>query len=171
MSILNNKCTYIKKINDKIFLLTIGHILFPRKTWVSRLKSTLPQVSSENFIMILLSSKPHKSTVSPNTLSTIKMLTPSILSFESGNLWHGIISFFLWQQLAKLTKKKKTESLVMALATRSTVKWTCGAAAVSQGRFTVNTQGPVCSPMRAAQTGQWSHQRNSCLLLCHKQKH
>lgn len=67
-----------KKINDKIYLLTIGHILSPRKTWVSRLKSTLPLVSSENLIMILLSSKPLKFTVSQNTLSTIKILTPTI---------------------------------------------------------------------------------------------
>lgn len=35
-------------------------------------------------IIILASSKLLKSTVSPNTLSTIKILTPSILSLASG---------------------------------------------------------------------------------------
>lgn len=42
-------------------------------------------------IIILASSKLGKSTVSPNTLSTIKILTPSILSLASGIISHGIM--------------------------------------------------------------------------------
>lgn len=108
-------------------------------------------------IIILASSKLGKSTVSPNTLSTIKILTPSILSLASGIISHGIMSFFLWQQLAKLAKTRKTVSLNKAPASRSTVNDRAGLQC-----FTVYTQGPAWSPMRDAQSGQWPHQRNRC---------
>lgn len=152
MSILNSTYTWIKKIKAKIIYLQL-YTFCPTDDLSNEYAVTGKFGKLYHNLGQLKTPQVHRIPEYP-----VNYQNPDALHPLTG-LWHYLACHNV-VLLAALATEVSTWRLLLGKRSNDRA-----------GLKLCHIQGPALSPMRDAKTGQWTHQRNRCLLLCHKQNH